>query len=52
MALRHPRIPYQFWQGIRTALSFIPEVAVFDLVFGALAVSNGLSPLPSMIISV
>lgn len=46
------RIPKQLWQGIRSALPFIPGVAVFGLVFGALAVSKGLTPLVAVIMSV
>jgi 4-azaleucine resistance transporter AzlC len=52
IAPRHLRIPERFWRGVRTALPFIPGVAVFGLVFGALAVSNGLSPLAAVIMSV
>lgn len=39
-------------QGIRAVLPFLPGVAAFGLVFGALAVSRGASPLSAVAMSV
>ena len=41
-----------FWLGIQAALPFDLGVAAFGIVFGALAVSNGLSPLAAMGMSI
>jgi predicted branched-subunit amino acid permease len=39
-------------QGVRAVLPFLPGVAAFGLVFGALAVSKGASPLSAVAMSV
>lgn len=39
-------------QGVRAVLPFLPGVAAFGLVFGALAVSKGASPLAAVVMSI
>ena|SRR5579859_7324314 len=41
----------EFWQGVRDTIPLMVGAAPFGLIFGALAVTNGLSPLATMAFS-